>query len=220
MYISSSIATSDLQIITSKMDEWLGIGEPLKALFPCIRLRSGMAVLAITDRRVLALGQKMLSGWTILQSISSTDIVDTRVLLDGLKEGRVEIDTADGVVVLGAIRTKTKEEIPSAGIYLKALSGTGSSASLPPKSILEQDLLGDDESQVRRADSQDRHLADDSPARQAAGQERLLLDEEQVQRAEKLNYLLNELAAHHRNGVLSDEEFARAKAAILVGPQT
>jgi hypothetical protein len=191
MYVSPLIPKDRARASLEKLQESLSPGEELIAVFSVFRLKRMIDALAITNSRVMTLGPKMLGGTNIVDDIPASSIRSAS-LSGGFNAGKVEVVTPEGVVSLGTIppgKQNDQTERTSADTLLQAL--------VTPDPL----TMGID---FRKPELSQEHV------------EPIEIDEGSAHRGAVLIEQLNELASLHSQGKLTDEEFATAKAAVIV----
>lgn len=191
MYVSPLIPKDRARASLEKIQESLSPGEELFALFSVYRLKRMIDTLAITNTRVMTLGPKMLGGTTVVDDIPASSIRSVS-LSGGFNAGKIEVVTPEGVVSLGTIppgKRNDQTERMSADTLLQAL-------------VTPDPLTVDIDS--RKPEISQNYA------------EPIEIDEGSAHRGAVLIEQLNELASLHGRGKLTDEEFAAAKAAVIV----
>lgn len=187
MHISPVIKKDRLKSLLDTLENSLHPGEELLGLLPIYKL--GVDTLAVTTGRILTLGVKWSGGTKIVDDIPGVSVSSATVDQKGFSSGRVEVHTDQGAISLGTLPAKTKSDWPHVETILSTFA-----SSFADRSGLSQTTV---------------NVPDVDP-------EVIQVDEHASSRGTKLIEQLNDLAKLHEEGTLTDEEFAAAKAAVIV----
>ncbi|MGC5583739.1 SHOCT domain-containing protein [Ornithinimicrobium sp. W1665] len=173
-------------------------GEQVLGVFPVTRFRRSVALLVVTDRRLLTLGDQHV-GMPVVDEVDRARVTDVRIERQKVfSAGLVTAVTDEDEVNLGTL-TFTGQTFNR---LEEVLARTGS-GGMPVIPVVAPPLAG--------GDREDGSPQDDVPAPRPGGP--------RARSDHPLVVHLAALADLHERGALTDEEFAAAKARLLADPQ-
>lgn len=190
-YVDAKLPKRLVPYIRQTLRVALAPDEELFGLFSVFRFRRGITVLAVTDRRLLTLGEEH-AGLPIIDDLVRSDVSEVRVERErAFRTGQVTAHLPEGEVPLG-----TLNYTPTTFARLEEVLDR-----VPDRAMPTIPLPGADSPPAPEA-------IDGEPLTSAAGQAS----------SHPLVVHLTALADLHERGALTDEEFVAAKARLLADP--
>lgn len=188
MYVSEALKANRRDEVLGGLPRLLKPQEIVRAVLPIFRMKKNDEIVVLTNERILTIHFRFSGEMFVVDDLWLAMIRGIRVSRSGFSIGRIDLDFGNGSMHLGSIQGKR---------------------SVPDIAAIERAL--DQYSFARHSSST---AAGSSPGTEAEGW--IEFNVASVQPANELVRILSEFSDLHDRGKLTDEEFAAAKARIIV----